>query len=399
MSDLPINKALTAQLDNLDFGEEEIDARGIYARPADRPIGVRLRTLQDRLGATVPQQLASWLDDNFEVWLVPHRVSVIRRTGSAEPVSIGIEVEYLNGERTCSVLSLLPSFDFVVHGGVNIGLTAAGRLSPEGEFIPGDPQLKPDTPRLRMGQLELGLSTDLRVGFRYRATVSTPLVSATGIGSARCEWRFDKDREPLFGRDIETWAVLALPWGQRQLEYRMRFYLVTRMFFFPTRLQSAWTNPITCQLVDTVNNSGLVVVQPKTGEAAPKERGRPPGLHPVAARLGELRTLKDGWLDGAGKAPPPGGLDWLADTFQSQFRTELPLPYLYPTPQGGIQAEWSLPPFDISLAVDVERHRASWHCINLETNEEDARELQLDQTSDWQWLNEQIRSKGREEMA
>jgi hypothetical protein len=256
MPDLPINEALTPELENLDFGKEEIDAGGFYARAADRPLGIRLRALQDRLGAPVPERLASWLEDNFSVWLVPHRVSVIRRAGLAEPVSVGVEVEYLNGDRTCSVVSLVPAFDFVIHGGMNVGFQVAGRLSPEGESVPGDPQLKLDAPRLRLGQLELGLAADLQLGFRYAATVSTPRVSATGIGSARCEWRFDKDREPLFGRDIETWAVLALPWGQRRLEYRMRFYLITRTFFFPTRRQSAWTDPIVCQLMDATDDVG-----------------------------------------------------------------------------------------------------------------------------------------------
>jgi hypothetical protein len=251
MPDLPINEALTPELENLDFGEGEVDEGGFYARAADRPIGVRLGAIQDRLGAAMPERLASWLEDNFEVWLVPHRVSVIRRAGLAEPVSVGIEVEYLTADRTCSVVALVPAFEFVAHGGVNVGFAVAGRLSPAGESVPGDPQFTLDAPRLRLGQLELGLSADLQVGFRYAASVSTPRVSATGIGSARCEWRFDKDREPLFGRDIETWAVLALPWGQRWLNYRMRFYLVTRTFFFPTRRQSAWTDPIVCQLAVT----------------------------------------------------------------------------------------------------------------------------------------------------
>ena len=62
----------------------------------------------------------------------------------------------------------------------------------------------------------------------------------------------------------------------------------------------------------------------------------------VAARLDDLRGIKNGWLDGRGFAPSSQGLDWLARCFASYYPDALPPPYLYPTAEGGVQAEWSL---------------------------------------------------------
>ena len=62
------------------------------------------------------------------------------------------------------------------------------------------------------------------------------------------------------------------------------------------------------------------------------------------AQLDELRLLQDGWLEGEGIAPPSAGLDWLHDAFDRHFPDEAPLPYLYPTETGGVQAEWVLRP-------------------------------------------------------
>ena len=33
--------------------------------------------------------------------------------------------------------------------------------------------------------------------------------AAVGVGSSRAEWRFDRHKEPLFGRDVETWTIVA----------------------------------------------------------------------------------------------------------------------------------------------------------------------------------------------
>ncbi len=114
----------------------------------------------------------------------------------------------------------------------------------------------------------------------------------------------------------------------------------------------------------------------------------------VAARLEELKALRHGWLDGKrGFAPNRVGLDWLAERFQQSYPDELPLPYLYPTAEGGIQVEWSLGDFEITLEVDIEQHRGEWHVLNMATDAEEERTLALDETADWQWLVDEIRQR------
>ncbi len=112
----------------------------------------------------------------------------------------------------------------------------------------------------------------------------------------------------------------------------------------------------------------------------------------MANRLDKLRSLKDGWLDGRGKAPDAKGLDWLANEFENQYPDELPLPYLYPTAEGGVQAEWTLSKTEISLDINLVEHKAAWHSVNMETLEEISEELDLTKSTGWIRIAENIRS-------
>ena len=78
----------------------------------------------------------------------------------------------------------------------------------------------------------------------------------------------------------------------------------------------------------------------------------------VTARLNELSRLEDGWLDGEGKALPIDGIKWLTECFDLYFLSGLQSPYLFPTEDGGICAEWSLVPLSVSLEIDLVTH----HC-------------------------------------
>lgn len=114
----------------------------------------------------------------------------------------------------------------------------------------------------------------------------------------------------------------------------------------------------------------------------------------VGARLDELRALKDGWLEGRGRAPAAEGMDWLAGAFRNQYPQQLPLPHLYPSEEGGIQAEWGLSPYDVTLEIDLARHTASWNSLDVRTGREETRQLNLDMASDWSWIVAQIRRLG-----
>lgn len=108
------------------------------------------------------------------------------------------------------------------------------------------------------------------------------------------------------------------------------------------------------------------------------------------ARLNEFKALRNGWLDGKGKAPDHQQLDWLVDAFERYYPDELPLPYLYPTAEGGVQAEWSIGGSDISLEIALETHQGEWHALELSNESEEAHELDLNDPSGWQWLTSEI---------
>lgn len=110
----------------------------------------------------------------------------------------------------------------------------------------------------------------------------------------------------------------------------------------------------------------------------------------IPARLDELALLKPGWLEGRGLAPNPNGIHWISHQFGTQYPEELPLPYLYPTEEGGIQAEWTLGATEVTLEIDLTAHTGRWHTLNMATDEEQLRELDLNNTSDWAWVAEQI---------
>lgn len=114
----------------------------------------------------------------------------------------------------------------------------------------------------------------------------------------------------------------------------------------------------------------------------------------ISARLDELRGLKDGWLDGKGKAPDGSALDWLEKTFNALYPEELPAPYIYPTPEGGLSLEWELAGKDISLEISFPGKTGQWHVLNLETGEEVEETFDLSDPQAWQALAEHIRAMG-----
>lgn len=110
----------------------------------------------------------------------------------------------------------------------------------------------------------------------------------------------------------------------------------------------------------------------------------------LTARLEELAELKDGWFEGHGLAPSRVSLQWLSKTYEASLPDDLPLPYAYPTPEGGIQLEWNFGTTEVSLEIDLAQHLGQWHAIDLKTEGETERMLNLNETTDWQWIRIQI---------
>ena len=104
------------------------------------------------------------------------------------------------------------------------------------------------------------------------------------------------------------------------------------------------------------------------------------------SQMDELKILKNGWYNGRGYAPPAAGLDWLAKAFNEHCPDNLALPYAYPVAEGGVRLEWSIGRRDISLEIDLRERAGEWHSLDLDTDDEEARPLNLDSKTDWDWM-------------
>lgn len=112
----------------------------------------------------------------------------------------------------------------------------------------------------------------------------------------------------------------------------------------------------------------------------------------IETRLEALAQLRDGWLDGVGQAPERGALLRLAQAFDEHFTPDLPLPYLYPTAEGGVQAEWTLGAWEVSLEIALPAMAAQYQALNLKTGESHELDLNLadDDGAGWTALNTEI---------
>ena len=112
----------------------------------------------------------------------------------------------------------------------------------------------------------------------------------------------------------------------------------------------------------------------------------------IETRLEELAQLQDGWLDGKGRALDRASLIRLAQAFDERFSTNLPLPHLYPTPEGGVQAEWTLGPWEVSLEVALPSLAADYQAVHTATGEtrEQTLSLAADDGTGWGALNEAL---------
>ncbi len=110
----------------------------------------------------------------------------------------------------------------------------------------------------------------------------------------------------------------------------------------------------------------------------------------IPTRLQELSNLTDGWLNGEGSAPKKDLMKWLSEVFEDNYESSLPLPYLYPTVNGGIQAEWTVNGHEISFNMDLNAKSGFYQSLNLSNDETDEATLSLTNVQDWQTLNQKL---------
>lgn len=112
----------------------------------------------------------------------------------------------------------------------------------------------------------------------------------------------------------------------------------------------------------------------------------------IETRLEELAQLQDGWLDGKGRSLDRASLIRFAQAFDERFGTDLPLPHLYPTPEGGVQAEWTLGVWEISLEINLPSLAADYQAVHTATGETREQSLLLatEDGSGWKALKDAL---------
>ena len=92
----------------------------------------------------------------------------------------------------------------------------------------------------------------------------------------------------------------------------------------------------------------------------------------VWRRLVELRTLRDGWIEGEGVLPDPVVVARAREILARLLvdDRELPRPKVYPTPDGGIQVEWTLGDWGAELRFRPDENVVTAEATHLETGEQ-----------------------------
>ena len=109
----------------------------------------------------------------------------------------------------------------------------------------------------------------------------------------------------------------------------------------------------------------------------------------IQSRLNDLKDLKHGWLEGEGTVPSAEELTRLSELFDIYYKEDDNLPYIYPTPDGNLELEWTINGAELILEIDLSTLNGNILRICGET--EDEFELNLNDQSGWNELDEILR--------
>ena len=85
-----------------------------------------------------------------------------------------------------------------------------------------------------------------------------------------------------------------------------------------------------------------------------------PDAADIPRRLAELAALSPGWVNGEGRPLPAGAVPWLCEWLQARAAEGMPVPYLYLTVEGELQAEWDVGRLGCEMTMGPESRRAEW---------------------------------------
>jgi hypothetical protein len=106
-------------------------------------------------------------------------------------------------------------------------------------------------------------------------------------------------------------------------------------------------------------------------------------LDPLDPRvqLEKLKGLREGWLDGEGLALSVDLLARVENWLEDYLSEDTPLPRLYPTPEGGVEAEWLIGRLDVSIEFDEAARIVEWHAMDLDTGKAEVKTIAFDDTA------------------
>lgn len=86
----------------------------------------------------------------------------------------------------------------------------------------------------------------------------------------------------------------------------------------------------------------------------------------IDAQFEKLRALEPGWYEPETPAPSAAGLERVRLFLHKALDdSDLPRPYVYPTPEAGVSAEWSLSDWEVGATFDREGEHAELHATHL----------------------------------
>jgi hypothetical protein len=112
----------------------------------------------------------------------------------------------------------------------------------------------------------------------------------------------------------------------------------------------------------------------------------------VSVRLDQIALLEEGWYYGEGIKVDAESLKAFNIIFNANFEKELPLPATFPSIDGNIQMEWNSNVHDISLKINLADQTAELHHLNLVTDEEFEKTVNILSSEDWIFLNDFIKN-------
>lgn len=117
----------------------------------------------------------------------------------------------------------------------------------------------------------------------------------------------------------------------------------------------------------------------------------------LRSRIEELKQLQQGWLDGSGEPLDSDQLEWLVECLVKHFHGPGLFPYLFPTPEGKVLLEWMIADCSVTLEIHLNNRHASWHSLNLLSNEVDESYYEIDHANAWKDIASRVKKLRRSE--